>query len=93
MLNETEIAARLTALHGWERIGNAIAKCYTFANHLETMAFLNAVAWIAHRSDHHPEIEAGYDHCRVSFTTHSAGGLTEKDFAAAARIDALLFTP
>lgn len=93
MLNEADIAARLSALNGWERNGNAITKCYVFANFHETTAFVNAVAWIAHRCDHHPDLEVGYDHCRVSFTTHSAGGLTEKDFATAARIDALFFTP
>lgn len=93
MLNEADIAARLRALNGWERNGNAITKRYPFANFHETTAFVNAVAWIANRCDHHPNLEVGYDHCRVSFTTHSAGGLTEKDFATAARIDALFFTP
>ena len=93
MLNESEIAARLAALNGWERLGNAIVKRYQFANYHETMAFVNAVAWIAHRCDHHPDLEVGFNHCRVSFTTHSAGGLTEKDFTAAARIEALFFAP
>jgi 4a-hydroxytetrahydrobiopterin dehydratase len=54
---------------------------------------VNCLAWIAHRSDHHPDLEVGYNRCRVAFTTHSAGGLTDKDFANAARIDALFFTP
>ncbi|NWG31952.1 MAG: 4a-hydroxytetrahydrobiopterin dehydratase [Rhodocyclaceae bacterium] len=93
MLNDQEIATRLAALEGWKRAGNAIVKTYRFANFHETMAFVNALAWIAQRSDHHPDLEVGYDRCRVSFSTHSAGGLTEKDFANAARIDALFFAP
>lgn len=93
MLNDQQIASRLTALDGWARQGNVIVKTFHFANYHETLAFVNAVAWIAHRSDHHPDLEVGYNHCRVSFTTHSAGGLTDQDFANAARIDALFFTP
>ncbi|MFN3401327.1 MAG: 4a-hydroxytetrahydrobiopterin dehydratase [Ferrovibrio sp.] len=93
MLNDQEIATRLAALDGWAREGNAIVKTYRFADYHETMAFVNALAWIAHRSDHHPDLTIGYDHCRVSFTTHGAGGLTDRDFANAARIDALFFTP
>ncbi len=93
MLNDQEIATRLAALDGWTRAGNAIVKTYRFANYHETMAFVNAIAWIAHRSDHHPDLEVGYNRCRVAFSTHSAGGLTDKDFANAARIDALFFTP
>lgn len=92
MLNEDEIASHLAALDGWQRSGNAIVKTFRFADYHETLAFVNAVAWIAHRSDHHPDLAVGYDHCRVSFTTHSASGLTDKDFANAARIDALFFS-
>lgn len=93
MLNEQGIAAHLAALDGWTREGNTIVKAFKFANYHETLAFVNAVAWIAHRSDHHPDLEVGYNRCRVAFSTHSAGGLTDKDFANAARIDALFFTP
>lgn len=93
MMNDQEITARLAALEGWRRASNTIVKTFHFANYHETLAFVNAVAWIAHRSDHHPDLEVGYDRCRVSFTTHSAGGLTDKDFANAARIEALFFMP
>lgn len=93
MLNDQEIATRLAALDGWARHGDAIVKTFHFATYPETLAFVNAVAWIAHRSDHHPDLEIGYNRCRVGFTTHGAGGLTDKDFANAARIDALFFTP
>jgi len=93
MLNDQEITTRLATLDAWTRDGEAIVKTYPFANYHETMAFVNALAWIAHRSDHHPDLEVGYNRCRVVFSTHSAGGLTDKDFANAARIDALFFTP
>lgn len=93
MLNEQDIAARLAALDGWSREGSSIVKHYTFANYHETLAFVNALAWIAHRSDHHPDLDVGYNRCRVAFSTHSAGGLTGKDFTNAARIDALFFAP
>ncbi len=93
MLNEQDIATRLATLDGWTREGKCIVKTFKFANYHETLAFVNAVAWIAHRSDHHPDLEVGYNRCRVAFSTHSAGGLTDKDFANAARIDALFFTP
>ena len=64
---------------------------FSFGNFHETMAFANAVAWIAHREDHHPDMEIGYKHCLVRYTTHAAGGLSENDFICASKIDALLF--
>jgi 4a-hydroxytetrahydrobiopterin dehydratase len=89
MLNEQEVAVRLDALDGWRREGASIVKEFRFADYHETMAFVNAVAWIAHRSDHHPDLAVGYNRCRVAYTTHDAGGLSAKDFDNAARIDAL----
>jgi 4a-hydroxytetrahydrobiopterin dehydratase len=89
MLTEQDITARLAALDGWTREGKLIVKNFKFANYHETMAFVNASAWISHRADHHPDLEVGYNRCVVRYSTHSAGGLTEKDFACAARLDAL----
>ena len=54
------------------------------------MAFVNAVAWVAHREDHHPDMEVGYNRCAVQFSTHSVGGLSENDFISAAKIDVLI---
>lgn len=88
-LAETDISTRLAALDGWAREGAQIVKLFRFADYHETMAFVNALAWIAHRSDHHPDLEVGYNRCRVAYTTHDAGGLSAQDFACAARIDAL----
>ena len=62
---------------------------FQFKNFHETMAFVNAVAWIAHREDHHPDLEIGYKHCHVHYSTHAVGGLSMNDFICAAKIDAL----
>lgn len=68
---------------------NAIHRTFRFRNYYQTLAFVNALAWIAHKEDHHPELVVGYNRCAVTFSTHSAGGLSENDFICAARIDAL----
>jgi 4a-hydroxytetrahydrobiopterin dehydratase len=70
--------------------GQAIRREFRFKNFYETMAFVNAVAWISHREDHHPDLELGYNHCVVHYSTHATGGLSENDFICAARVDALL---
>ncbi len=62
---------------------------FIFRNFHETMAFVNAVAWVAHQQDHHPDMEIGYKHCLVRYSTHAIGGLSENDFICAARIEAL----
>lgn len=67
----------------------ALARDFRFRNFHETMAFVNAVAWIAHAADHHPDLAVGYNRCRVTWSTHAAGGLTRNDFICAARVDAL----
>jgi 4a-hydroxytetrahydrobiopterin dehydratase len=53
------------------------------------MAFVNAAAWISHREDHHPDVTVGYQQCRVEYTTHAIGGLSENDFICAAKLDKL----
>jgi 4a-hydroxytetrahydrobiopterin dehydratase len=73
--------------------GKGIRRAYRFKNYYETMAFVNALAWIAHREDHHPDLEVGYNRCQVVFSTHSVGGLSFNDFICAAKIDALLDGP
>ncbi len=89
-LEQSEIARLLQALNGWEQHGSTIAKTFTFKNYYHTMAFVNATAWISHREDHHPDLEVGYNTCRVCYTTHAINGLSENDFICAAKIDALL---
>ena len=89
-LTDAQVAILLGDLPGWERVGAEIAKTFTFKNYYETLAFVNATAWISHREDHQPDIELGYSKCRIRYTTHSVGGLWENDFICAAKIEALL---
>ena len=89
-LAEDGIKAYLLKTAGWEYQGGEIVKTFNFQNFHETMAFVNAVAFIAHREDHHPDLEVGYKACKVRYSTHSIKGLSENDFICAAKIDALL---
>ena len=67
-----------------------IKKAYAFKNFYETMAFVNALAWIANTENHHPDLEVGYNYCRVTFMTHALSGLSQNDFICAAKVDGLL---
>ncbi len=67
----------------------AIRRAFAFKDFYRTMSFVNALAHIANIEDHHPDLEVGYGHCRVTFSTHSVGGLSENDFICAAKVDAL----
>jgi len=88
-LTQAQVGPLLKGLDGWALEGNAIAKTYRFADYHETMAFVNATAWISHREGHHPDLAVGYNQCRVSYWTHAVGGLSENDFICAAKVDAL----
>jgi 4a-hydroxytetrahydrobiopterin dehydratase len=89
-LADDEAAKLLARLDGWQRQDHRITKTCHFKNYYETMAFVNATAWISHRENHHPDLAVGYNQCIVSYTTHAIGGLSENDFICAAKIDALL---
>ena len=69
--------------------GDQIERLFEFSNYYQTMAFANAVAWNAHQKDHHPDMLITYKTCRITFTTHSAGGLTQLDFDSARTLDQL----
>ncbi|MBI5041299.1 MAG: 4a-hydroxytetrahydrobiopterin dehydratase [Gammaproteobacteria bacterium] len=84
------LLAQLHADWAFEAGDAAIRREFRFHNFHETMAFVNALAWIAHREDHHPDLDVGYNRCTVHYSTHAAAGLTENDFICAAKIDALL---
>ena len=88
-LDDRRVAELLKQVPGWERVGSEIVKAYKFKNYHETMAFVNAAAWVSHRQDHHPDLEVGYNTCRVRYSTHSVGGLSENDFICAAKLEAL----
>jgi len=81
--------AMLGQLKGWILEDGKLVKLYPFRNYHETMAFVNALAWISHREDHHPDLQVGYNQCRVTYSTHAIGGLSENDFICAAKADAL----
>lgn len=91
-LTKPETASLLAQTPGWLLNENAdeICRTFTFKNYYETMAFVNALAWIAHREDHHPDIEVGYKRCRVRYSTHAVRGLSENDFICAAKLNDLI---
>jgi 4a-hydroxytetrahydrobiopterin dehydratase len=87
-LTEGEIAARLATLPGWTREGEVIHRSFTFPAFAEGIRFVDRVAVLADAADHHPDIDIRWTTVTMALSTHSAGGLTAKDFELAARIDA-----
>ncbi len=81
----------LQKLNQWEvnADGKSIHKRFMFKNFYKTMAFVNAIAWIANQENHHPDLEVGYNYCAVKFMTHAINGLSENDFICAAKVDGL----
>ena len=80
---------RVKSLNGWALDGEAIRKQFTFKDFLDAIAFVNRLAPEAERADHHPDILINYKRVTLTYSTHSEGGLTEKDFAGAAAADRL----
>ena len=91
-LNETQVHEGLAALPGWTLAadGKAIVKDFRFEDFHRTLGFINAVGFMANQQDHHPDLEAGYGHCQVLWSTHDVGGLSMNDLICAARVEALL---
>jgi 4a-hydroxytetrahydrobiopterin dehydratase len=89
-MDADQIAQHLARTPGWALADGAIEKRYDFADYHRTMAFVNAVAWVAHVEDHHPDLAVSYNRCTVRFNTHSVGGISINDFICAAKVDALL---
>jgi len=92
-MQDADVQAHLEGFPGWVRVGDAIERRYGFADYHRTMAFVNAVAWIAHVQDHHPDLAVSYGACTVRFNTHSVSGISINDFICAAQVDALLASP
>ena len=86
-LSETDARERLRALDGWRLDGNAIVKQFTFSGFPEAVAFVSRLVPGAEAADHHPDITINYRRVTLSFSTHSEGGLTVKDFDGAAAAD------
>jgi 4a-hydroxytetrahydrobiopterin dehydratase len=89
-MKEGDVASHLARVRGWQARDGAIEKVHRFVNFHETMAFMNAVAWICHTEDHHPDVALSYNRCALRFNTHSVGGISINDFICAAKVDALL---
>ena len=86
-MDDAAVAAALAALPGWSRVGHAITRTYRFDDFRGALVFVNRVAELAERQQHHPDIDIRYNQVRLSIWTHDAGGLTERDFRLAAALD------
>ncbi len=91
-LDTAKVNELLATLPGWQVTpdGKAIVKDFKFRDFHHTLGFINAVGFMANQEDHHPDLEAGYGHCQVLWSTHDVGGLSLNDFVCAARVEALL---
>lgn len=90
-LTQARVAELMLHIPGWTLAeeGRAICRTYRFEDYYRTVAFVNALAFIAHREDHHPDLGVHYDRAVVRYSTHDVGGLSENDFICAAKADAL----
>ena len=89
-LDDAAVAALLAELPGWRVDGERLLREFLFRDYHETIEYVNALAFMVHREDHHPELQVSYRRCTVAWTTHSAGQrLSENDFICAARAEAL----
>lgn len=90
-LTQARLNELLPEVPGWHVVedGHALRKEFGFEDYHRTMAFVNALAFVAHREDHHPDLSVHYDRCVVRYSTHDVGGLSENDFICAAKADAL----
>ena len=86
-LSQEDVDQRMKGLSGWTLQGDEIRKQYTFKNFPEAIAFVNRLAPEAEAADHHPDIEINYKRVALTYSTHSEGGLTDKDFTGAAMAD------
>ena len=89
-MDTAAIRQHLTEVGGWTQHDAAIQKTFLFRSYHETIAFVNALAWVCHTENHHPDLHVTYDHCVVRFSTHSVSGISRNDFICAARADALV---
>jgi len=86
-LNGASIQSWLASHTGWKRKSNALIKEFKFSSFRDSVVFVNRVATLADTADHHPDIDVRYDRVMLSLSTHSAGGITEKDLKLAEQVD------
>jgi 4a-hydroxytetrahydrobiopterin dehydratase len=84
-----ETLAQLSEIPGWSHQNKALERCFAFRDFYDTMAFVNALAWLIHREDHHPDVNMSYNRCTIRWNTHSVDGISENDFICAAKTDAV----
>lgn len=89
-LSDIEVQRALGTRLGWTRRGNALTRTFEFPTFSAAIAFVNRVADVAEQMDHHPDVDIRYTKVTCSLSTHSAGGITSKDFALAESIDGLV---
>ena len=89
-LSNAEVAHALNSLHGWRREENGIRKRFRRGDFRDAIAFVNAIADLAEKASHHPDIDIRWRNVTLALTTHDAGGLTQNDFDLAAQIDEIL---
>jgi 4a-hydroxytetrahydrobiopterin dehydratase len=91
LLTPEEIGSYLTQVPEWKLNAEKtiITRRFSFKNFYQTMAFVNAIAWLAHQENHHPDLEIGYNYCNIKYSTHAVSGLSVNDFISAAKIDLL----
>jgi 4a-hydroxytetrahydrobiopterin dehydratase len=88
-MSAAQVAEQLAVLPDWRLLDGALTRTYRFTDYYDTISFVNALAWMIHREDHHPDLLVGYNRCEVRFSTHSVGGISENDFIGAAKADAI----
>ncbi len=88
-LKPARVAELLKQLDGWDAREGEISKLYRFPNFADALAFANAIGAMAEREGHHPDLEITWGACRVRYSTHAIGGLSDNDFICAAKVDAL----
>ena len=89
-MSAADIATHLKDTPGWSLTSGSIEKTFCFKNYFETIAFVNALAWICNIQDHHPDLMVSYSRCVVRFNTHSVGGISINDFICAAQVNELV---
>lgn len=91
-MTEEQILAELKSIPNWQVDLKAVPfifRVFEFKNYYQTIAFVNAVAWISHRENHHPDLEVSYNQCLVKYYTHAIQGLSINDFICAAKVEIL----
>ena len=91
-LSKEQVNVLLNDISQWKsnEQSSQITRTFKFKNYYETIAFVNAIAWISHQEDHHPDLQVEYNKCTVNYSTHTVKGLSENDFICAAKINNLV---